>query len=165
MELLNYADIAERLKAYRDSKGFSSRKFALGAGIDVSNYAKAEADSARLTENMLTSILTAYPEISKEYLLFGSQNETASLKSEESQHTSTPARSGTNAVDIADKILKFLPPLKPEVMTPVTQIEIYKEREEKLFMALDVLKLGLAALAQNPQKGIEENENPANGNV
>lgn len=149
MGLFNNQEIAERLKEYRQVKQrSSSRKFALTAGIDPSQYAKLEAGKLDISQTLVARLTAAYPDLTKDFILYGS-TQTAGL----------PLPQGSNPesfIEVAHTILQMMPQVKGG-MPPDDLAAVYMQREKQYEMAINVLLAGYKFLSGPGAKPGAEN--------
>jgi len=70
MAFLNDIEVGNRLKTIREDKGLTSRKFAISAGIDPSQYSKIEKGELPITKNILEKVVTKTG-MDEEFILYG----------------------------------------------------------------------------------------------
>lgn len=70
MAFLNNKEIGNRLKTKREGTKLSSRKFAIQADIDVSQYAKIEKGDLPITKNILDKLVKVHG-LDRNWVLYG----------------------------------------------------------------------------------------------
>ncbi len=111
MGLLNNKDVGIRLLQAREKTSLTSRKYALKAGIDVSQYAKIEKGELPVTENILEKLKDAFG-LEPDYIKFGT------IVPKSDKHTEEQRPYG----DAGRKILELNVPDKDKVELLVEQL-------------------------------------------
>ena len=96
MWTLNNEEVGKRLKIIRESKDFSSRKFATKAKVDPSQYAKIESGTLPITEKIMEKLKAAF-DLNQNYILYGTNIPNIS-KNIEDEHSNKSTVSESNEI-------------------------------------------------------------------
>jgi transcriptional regulator with XRE-family HTH domain len=151
MNLLNNAEVGERLRSFREGLGISSRKFAMQANIDPSQYAKIEVGALPLSEKILIKLVFTYKKLEKDYILFGRVTE----KQKTDKPGNAPSVKSSEVLFVAEGVIRLMPKVSSNASAE-QQIDIYRERDNKYLMVIDLLKSAINNLQNDLDRVVKE---------
>lgn len=104
MWILNKKEVGKRLKAARSKTGLTSRKYAMMAKIDQSQYLKMEKGLLSVTEKTMAKLVTTH-HLEKNYILYGNNPPKDSVLNEEIPEYHVPLKL---KVDSQEALLSIL---------------------------------------------------------